>query len=48
MATAEKPESVYRAGQRDSAELAVGRAYSGTSVCFKPGVKYIVGNEMFD
>lgn len=48
MARAEKKESAYRAGQRDSAELGVGRAYSGISVSFKLGVKYIIRNEMFD
>lgn len=48
MARAENSASAYRAGQRDPAELAVGKAYSGTSGSFKLGVKYIAENEMFD
>ena len=48
MARAEIPESAHRAGQRDSAELGAGTAYSGIPGSLKLGVKYIVGNEIFD
>lgn len=48
MARAEIPKGAYRAGWRDSAELGAGRAYGGTPGSLKLGVKYIVGNEIFD
>lgn len=48
MARAEIPESAYRAGWRDSAELGVGREYSDTPGNLKLEEKYIVGNETFD
>lgn len=41
-------ESAYRARQKDSTELGAGRAYGGSPESLKLGVKYIVGNEMFD
>lgn len=48
VARAEIPESAYRAGWRDSAELGGGREYGDTPGNLKLGEKYIVGNEMFD
>jgi len=48
VARAETPESAYRAGWRDSAELGAGRAYSGIPGSLKLGMKYIVGNEILD